>query len=208
MGEKASSALHIKVRGYGQLRQYLPGGREDAEVTVPRGSRLEDLIASLGMAVRDVWLIGLNGQVVEPGAKLQDGDEVEFFLPIGGGSEDKIIIAGMEFWGYGGVSEEERALPQRYLADFELFFDLHRAGHSDDLADTVDYHRVYEVVREVGEKGEFQLLEGMAEAMAHALLQQFPVERVHIRLKKMAPPIPGPLDYVAVEIERSRGQRK
>lgn len=119
-------------------------------------------------------------------------------------NEDRIIIAGMEFWSHGGVSEAERELPQRYRVDIEVFYDLHPAGHSDNLADTVDYGEVYKVVREFGEKSRYQLLEAMAEGMAHLVLERFPAERVRIRLKKMAPPIPSPLEYTAVEIERSR----
>lgn len=122
-------------------------------------------------------------------------------------SEDRIIIAGMEFWAHGGVSEAERELPQRYLADIEITYDLHPAGHSDNLADTVDYGEVYKVVKEFGEKSRYQLLEALVEGMAHTILQRFPAEKVRIRLKKMAPPIPGPLDYVAVEIERSRSSQ-
>lgn len=119
-------------------------------------------------------------------------------------SEDRIIVAGMEFWGHGGVSEAERESPQRYRVNIEVFYDLHPAGHSDNLADTVNYSHVYQVVKEFGENSRYQLLEAMAEGMAHLVLERFPAERVRIRLKKMAPPIAGPLDYVAVEIERSR----
>jgi dihydroneopterin aldolase len=119
-------------------------------------------------------------------------------------SEDRIIISEVEFWGHGGVSKAERELPQRYRVDIEIFYDLHPAGHSDNLADTVSYSQVYKAVKEFGEKSRFQLLETLAEGIAHTVLERFPAEKVRIRLKKMAPPIPGPLDYVAVEIERSR----
>lgn len=82
MAERTPATLKVKVRGYGQIRERLPEG---GEMNLPRGSRVEDLIASLGMAVRDIWLIARNGEIVEPGVKLQDGDEVDFFLPVGGG---------------------------------------------------------------------------------------------------------------------------
>lgn len=119
-------------------------------------------------------------------------------------AEDKIILTGIHFYGHGGVLPQERELGQRYSADVEIYYDLHPAGHSDQLGDTINYREVYDLVMEIGQGERLQLLEALAEKMAHAVLQKTPAHRVRIRLRKLSPPMPGVLESVGVEIERSR----
>jgi len=117
---------------------------------------------------------------------------------------DKILLGGIEFFAYGGVSEAERRVGQRYVADVELAYDLHQASASDDLADTVNYSQVYELIVQVGTQSDFHLLERLAQQIATAVLDAFPVEAITVRLKKRPPPIDGVLEYAGVEIPRRR----
>jgi len=119
---------------------------------------------------------------------------------------DKIIIKGVRFYGWCGVSEEERKLGGRYSVDVEMACDLTLPGRSDDLADTIDYSEVYKLVREIGEKESFHLIEALAGRMAGAILEHFPVEEVVLRVKKLTPPMAGLFDYVGVEIRRTKGK--
>ena len=59
------------------------------------------------------------------------------------------------------------------MVDLELERDLTVAGRSDQLADTVDYGAVYQVVREVMEGPPRNLLERLAEDIAQRLLEEF-----------------------------------
>lgn len=62
---------------------------------------------------------------------------------------DSIILNGMTFYAYHGVLPEEKTLGQRYSVRVELFLDLSKPGQTDDLADTVDYADIYEIIKGV-----------------------------------------------------------
>ncbi len=115
---------------------------------------------------------------------------------------DRILIHGIQFFGYHGVHEEERKLGQRFLVDVELGLDLREAGRSDDLAATVDYGRVYALVMAIGTREHFRLLEALASRIASSILEQMPVRQVTVRVTKVSPPLPGVVGGVSVEISR------
>ena len=120
---------------------------------------------------------------------------------------DRIILADMAFFGRHGVSEEERGEEQEIDVDVELEADLSRAGASDDLADTVNYSRVFAACREVVEGQSFKLLEAIAEAIATRVLADFqPVQAITVRVRKPGVPIDGRLEYAGVTIERRRAK--
>ncbi|HPI33585.1 MAG TPA: dihydroneopterin aldolase [candidate division Zixibacteria bacterium] len=116
--------------------------------------------------------------------------------------KDVIRIVGMAFYGYHGVTAEERATGRRYEVDCALEVDLAEAGRSDELRDTVDYDEVYTVVRETVEGKSFALLERLAADLAIKLLDRFPVYRVTLHVRKLTPPIAGHIRYIEVEITR------
>jgi dihydroneopterin aldolase len=102
-----------------------------------------------------------------------------------------------------GVTEGERAEPQRVELELELRGDLRAAGRADDLAKTVDYAAVVEGVGRAVQGREFRLLEAVAEAAAGAALAAGAAEVV-VRARKFAPPVRGVLGLAEVEILRSR----
>jgi len=115
--------------------------------------------------------------------------------------KDRIILQEMSFYGYHGVLPAEKTLGQFFLVSLELCLDLRRAGEQDDLEATVDYAAVYETVKAVMEGPSRDLLEALAEEIAARLLCE-PVEGVIVEIKKPAPPLPVPLSYAAVRIQR------
>lgn len=119
---------------------------------------------------------------------------------------DRILLADLAFYGYHGAREEERRLGQRFLVDLELCLDLQPAGQSDDLAQTVNYSHVYQVVREIVEGPSRTLVEAVAEAVATELLRRFAtLQAVTVRVKKPWAPIAAShLGYVAAEVSRAR----
>jgi dihydroneopterin aldolase len=119
-------------------------------------------------------------------------------------SEDKIILHNMTFRGRHGAHPAERELGQRFEIDVELGLDLSRAMLSDALADTVDYSRLYAIVREEVEDHQYQLLEALAGALVRRLMAQLPIVRVLVRIRKPEVPLNGILGFAAVEIERRR----
>ncbi len=62
---------------------------------------------------------------------------------------DRIILEGMQFYGFHGVNAEERALGQSYIVDLTVEMDLNGPGASDRLEETVSYAHLYRAVQEV-----------------------------------------------------------
>ena len=118
---------------------------------------------------------------------------------------DSILLEGMVFYGHHGANPHERELGQPFVVDLELELDLRPPGASDDLKDTVDYSRVYRVVREAMEGPGRNLLESLAEEVARRVLHSFPLEAVRVKVAKPHVSIEGAvLDGAAVEIYRRR----
>ena len=118
---------------------------------------------------------------------------------------DRIVLANMRFDGRHGVHEWERAATQPFEVDVELVADLRAAGESDDLAQTVDYGHVFDLVKEIVETRTYFLLEAIAEAIATSVLERFGrAETVIVRVRKPKVRLSGALDYAGVEIERRR----
>ena len=118
---------------------------------------------------------------------------------------DRIILNGMQFYGFHGVNAEEKALGQTYLVDLTVELDLTKPGQSDQLRDTVSYTHLYQAVKAVIEGKPKNLLESIADAIAARILDQHPVTSVQVTVKKPRPPLKGSVvDYAAVEIYRTR----
>jgi dihydroneopterin aldolase len=118
---------------------------------------------------------------------------------------DQVVVHGMVFQARHGVHERERITPQRFEVDVELLLDLQPAGLEDDLARTIDYGRVYETVRTIVESTTFNLIETLAEAIAHELLADFPsLDEVVVRVRKPEVDLGGPVGFAGVQIRRRR----
>jgi len=118
---------------------------------------------------------------------------------------DRILLDGMVFQARHGVHDREKVTAQRFEVDVEMLLDLQPAGLEDDLARTLDYGRVYETVRTIVESTTFNLIEALAEAIAHELLSDFPaLEEVTVRVRKPEVQLGGPLRFAGVQVRRRR----
>ena len=117
---------------------------------------------------------------------------------------DRIVLDGMVFHGTHGVYPEEQRTPQPFEVDVELAINLQPAGLSDDLERTVDYAKVFETCRQIVESTRFNLVEALAEAIAHELLTGFPADEVTVRVRKPNVQLGGTLRSAGVEIRRRR----
>ncbi|HXG25577.1 MAG TPA: dihydroneopterin aldolase [Candidatus Binatia bacterium] len=121
---------------------------------------------------------------------------------------DRVVLANMAFQARHGVNDWEKVTPQRFEVDVEMTLDVQPAGLEDDLARTVDYRGVYDTVRQVVESTTFNLIEALAEAIAHEVLGGHSlVDEVVVRVRKPEVRLGGPLDHAGVEIRRVRGER-
>jgi 7,8-dihydroneopterin aldolase/epimerase/oxygenase len=111
-----------------------------------------------------------------------------------------VEVEALEIFGRHGVEEEERERGQAFLYDLRLEVPDAR---SDRLEDTVDYVEVAEVVKGVSDARSFNLLEALATAVADALVERFPVERVRVRVRKReVAPAGLPVAWTAATVER------
>jgi 7,8-dihydroneopterin aldolase/epimerase/oxygenase len=118
---------------------------------------------------------------------------------------DKIVVSGMEFYGFHGVFPEETKLGQRFRADLTVELDLREAGRTDDLQHTVNYASLYHICKAIAEGKPYKLVEAVAEKIAEQVLKEFQqVNNCTVKLYKPDPPIPGHYQHVSVEIKRGR----
>jgi dihydroneopterin aldolase len=118
-------------------------------------------------------------------------------------SEVFIEIEGLELRGFHGATPKERKTGQRFLFDVNVV--AHDAGiRSDQLADTVDYTKIVSCVREVSDAHRFNLIEALAAAVADAIVEQFDVSRVRVRVRKPEVVLEAPAEHTAATVERVR----
>jgi dihydroneopterin aldolase len=114
-----------------------------------------------------------------------------------------VELRGLEVFGRHGVGKQERRDGRTFLYDIEL--GVGDAGLSDRIDEAVDYRRVAARVQQVSDGRQFQLLEALATAVADALMESFPLERVRVRVRKPGVAPAGlPVEYTAAIAERSR----
>jgi dihydroneopterin aldolase len=121
-----------------------------------------------------------------------------------GGPGDRIQLRGLRAIGTHGVLPEEKSRAQPFEIDLDLAVDLHPAGRSDLLSDTVDYAGIAEAaVGIVTGASSFQLLEALAGAVAEATLaSDGRIAAVTVHLRKLQPPLAMDIATVGVRITR------
>jgi len=116
---------------------------------------------------------------------------------------DKIQLRGMSFYGFHGATKSEKEIGQQFIVDIEIELSLRQAGTSDNLEDTVNYSELYDLVENIIKGPSKNLLENVAETIASAILTQFEIHSVRVKIKKPEVPIKNSvLKYASVEIYR------
>ena len=104
-----------------------------------------------------------------------------------------------------GLLPHEQDHPQPLELDLTVWASLKRTGTTDSPHGFLDYRQLYSLVSETVGASHHKLLEGLCERIAGRVLALDEVERVRVAARKPHAPIPGPLDYVEVVLERRRG---
>jgi len=118
---------------------------------------------------------------------------------------DKILLKDIKLYGYHGVLEKEREIGQYFYIDIEIALDLKPAGITDELGNTVDYSKVYDIIKNINEGNKFRLIESFAHKISEELMATFDkIKEIIVRVRKPDAPIDGDFGWVGVEIKRSR----
>ncbi len=112
---------------------------------------------------------------------------------------DKIVIQDLEARAHIGVTDAERAEPQRLLITVEMERDLATAGRADDPSATTGYDVVADLVRQVVAERPRKLIEAVAEQIAGAILSRRLAQAVCVEVKKFSIP---QTRHVSVRIRR------
>ena len=113
----------------------------------------------------------------------------------------KISIVDLEVFYCVGVSDEERAKPQRLLLTVDMNVDTTSAALSDRIEKTIDYHELTNVLVAYGNSRNWKLLEKLATNMADMILAEYKPQAVMVEVKKF--PFPN-ARHVSVTVKRER----
>ena len=121
---------------------------------------------------------------------------------------DKIIIKEARFSCNIGVSQKERKKKQEIAVDAQLFLDAKKAAQTDDIKYAVNYSEVHDLIKNIIGMKKYKLAESIAENIARGILNEFPVQKVIVKVKKPEALADRNVKYAAVEIIRKKQQRK
>lgn len=114
---------------------------------------------------------------------------------------DQVFINGLSVEAVIGVYDWERTAPQRLIVDLEMGWDMRRAAADDDLSATLDYAAISQRIAGFAADSGFMLVETFADRLAAAIIEEFGVPWLRLRLTKPGA-VPEALGGVGVLIER------
>ncbi|MBF0807671.1 dihydroneopterin aldolase [Rothia nasimurium] len=117
---------------------------------------------------------------------------------------DRITLTGVGSVGYHGVLDSEKQTGQPFFVDITMFTDFTQAAATDNVAHTVNYAEVAEVIREIVTGESLDLIETLAERIASAVLEKFPLLAVELTVHKPKAPIEVTFADVSVTIFREK----
>jgi 7,8-dihydroneopterin aldolase/epimerase/oxygenase len=97
---------------------------------------------------------------------------------------DRIFLKDLRVPAIIGIWEWERRIRQTVSLDIEMAADARRAARTDTITDTVHYKAIAQRVIALVEGSEFQLVESLAEAVAHAIVVEHDVAWVRVAVAK------------------------
>jgi 7,8-dihydroneopterin aldolase/epimerase/oxygenase len=115
----------------------------------------------------------------------------------------KISIVDLEVFYCVGVTDEERAKPQRLLLTVEMSLDFSSASVSDRIEKTINYQRVADDLLKFGEGRTWKLLEKLVANIADMILNEYRPQAVAVEAKKFIIP---QAKHVSVSLTKSKAR--
>ena len=111
----------------------------------------------------------------------------------------------MEFEGHTGCLDFEKKDGQKFIVSLDLFVERIKGCYTDELKDTIDYSKVYEVTKEIVTSDSGNLIECLAQKIADAVFNADKrIEKVKVTVSKPDAPVMGIFETMEVSIERCR----
>lgn len=114
--------------------------------------------------------------------------------------EGYVCLNNVRFHARHGVLPQERATGGEFVVSLRAGYSLSAAIESDNVADTVNYAEILEIINEEMRKPSC-LLEHVAGRIGRSIFMRFPdVSSVDICLAKINPPMSADMDSASVEL--------
>jgi 7,8-dihydroneopterin aldolase/epimerase/oxygenase len=126
----------------------------------------------------------------------EESEELDF------DSSVRIEISRLSLFTHHGATDAEQEAGQRLIFDIAFEVEDCDATVTDRLEDTIDYAAVCQAVALVATERSYRTLERLCTAVADMLEERFQATDIVVRAAKPEPPIPLPVEEVAVEVER------
>ena len=118
---------------------------------------------------------------------------------------DKITLSKMEFEGHTGCLDFEKTDGQKFIVSLDIFADRIKGCYTDDLADTVDYAKIYEITKDIVAGDNGNLIERLAQKISDGVLKADDrIDIVQVTVSKPEAPVKGIFETMEVTITRCR----
>jgi len=115
-----------------------------------------------------------------------------------------VSLEGLEFHAYHGVYPHERSSGNKFEVDIHVEIRFDDSAFRDELSGTLNYEKLYAVVKEEMEKPS-KLLETVGNAIAESALEKFDEAiSVEVKISKFNPPIGGVCRKASVQVSRTK----
>ncbi len=118
--------------------------------------------------------------------------------------ESFIELENVRFFAYHGVMEQEAVVGNEFEVNLRIGVDFEEAIESDEIANTVHYGELYEVVKkEMMQRS--KLIEHVAGRTVRAISEKWPnIKTIELRLSKLNPPIEGEVPKATVVVNYNK----
>ena len=111
-----------------------------------------------------------------------------------------IFLDSVRFYAFHGVMPQETKVGGEFMVDLRVGYPIADAMQSDEVADTLNYAELYQLVKREMEIPS-KLLEHVAGRIVSAVGEQFPkVSSIHLKITKKNPPMGADCDGAGVEL--------
>lgn len=116
-----------------------------------------------------------------------------------------IRIDNLKIFAFHGVLPEETVLGTYFIINANFQADLEKATQTDDLADTVNYAELNDIIRaEMAVPS--KLLEHVGGRIISRIHESFPqITHISLKITKANPPMRGEMEGVSILLEKSFG---
>ena len=115
-----------------------------------------------------------------------------------------ILLKEIRCYAYHGVAPQENLIGNEYIIDLKLKVDISKATRTDEVADTVNYAEVHQVIKnEMAVPS--KLLEHVSGRIIQKLFDQFAcIAEIEHRLYERNPPMGADIESAGIELHCSR----